>query len=220
MTEALRQLCGLSLFCGIALGLMPEGGVKKAASIACTVVLVMTVLLPLGTLDISQYSLELAKYREMGEQLEERGDAVRDSMSRTVIEQEAYVDGFWDELVGFTRSMFNSAFKTNPWLERAIMTGITRVSKESIFSDLKVVTTTSDEYAESFGFTEKEVFIVLDAYGLSKSVARTGMYNSEFSVSGTPLFHFIISVAPLGYFTIISVTSARYELPLKLAAKL
>ena len=84
--------------------------------------------------------------------------------------QEAYVDGFWDELVGFTRSMFNSAFKTNPWLERAIMTGITRVSKESIFSDLnnlKVVTTTSDEYAESFGFTETEVFDVLDEYGLS-----------------------------------------------------
>ena len=84
--------------------------------------------------------------------------------------QEAYVDGFWDELVGFTRSMFNSTFKTNPWLERAIMTGITRVSKESIFSDLnnlKVVTTTSDEYAESFGFTEKEVFDALDEYGLS-----------------------------------------------------
>ncbi|MDY2594611.1 MAG: AAA family ATPase, partial [Oliverpabstia sp.] len=81
--------------------------------------------------------------------------------------QEAYVDGFWDELVAFTRSMFNSAFKTNPCLERAIMTGITRVSKESIFSDLnnlKVVTTTSDEYAESFGFTEKEVFDALDAY--------------------------------------------------------
>ena len=93
MTEALRQLCGLSLFCGIALGLMPEGGVKQAASIACTVVLVMTVLLPLGTLDVAQYSLELAKDRERGEQLEERGDAVRDSMSRTVIEQEceAYI---------------------------------------------------------------------------------------------------------------------------------
>ncbi|MDY5025633.1 MAG: AAA family ATPase [Oliverpabstia sp.] len=84
--------------------------------------------------------------------------------------QEAYVDGFWDELVGFTRSMFHSTFKTNPWLERAIMTGITRVSKESVFSDLnnlKVVTTTSDEYADSFGFTEKEVFDALDEYGLS-----------------------------------------------------
>ena len=84
--------------------------------------------------------------------------------------QEAYVDGYWDELVRFTRSMFNAAFKTNPWLERALMTGITRVSKESIFSDLnnlKVVTTTSDEYAEAFGFTEKEVFDALEERGLS-----------------------------------------------------
>ena len=82
--------------------------------------------------------------------------------------QEAYVQGFWGELVAFTRSMFNSAFKTNPWLERAIMTGITRVSKESIFSDLnnlKVVTTTSDEYATSFGFTEEEVFAALEECG-------------------------------------------------------
>ena len=83
--------------------------------------------------------------------------------------QEAYVDGFWDEMVGFTRSMFNAAFKTNPWLERGIMTGITRVSKESIFSDLnnlEVVTTTSDKYATSFGFTEEEVFAALDECGL------------------------------------------------------
>lgn len=83
--------------------------------------------------------------------------------------QEAYVHGFWEELVAFTRSMFNSAFKTNPWLERAVMTGITRVSKESIFSDLnnlKVVTTTSDEYATAFGFTEDEVFSSLEECGL------------------------------------------------------
>lgn len=85
--------------------------------------------------------------------------------------QEAYVDGYWKELVAFTRSMFNSAFKTNPWLERAIMTGITRVSKESIFSDLnnlEVVTTTSEKYATSFGFTEEEVFAALEECGLSK----------------------------------------------------
>ena len=82
--------------------------------------------------------------------------------------QEAYVDGYWEELVAFTRSLFNSTFKTNPWLERAIMTGITRVSKESIFSDLnnlKVVTTTSDEYADCFGFTEEEVFAGMDECG-------------------------------------------------------
>ena len=84
--------------------------------------------------------------------------------------QEAYVDGYWEELVGFTRSMFNSAFKTNPWLERAIMTGITRISKESIFSDLnnlEVVTTTSNKYATAFGFTEEEVFTALVECGFS-----------------------------------------------------
>ncbi len=83
--------------------------------------------------------------------------------------QEAYVNGYWEELVSFTRSMFNAAFKTNPSLDRAIMTGITRVSRESIFSDLnnlKIVTTTSDEYADCFGFKEEEVFAALDEYGI------------------------------------------------------
>ena len=84
--------------------------------------------------------------------------------------QEAYVNGYWDELVSFTRSLFNATFKTNPYLERGLMTGITRVSRESIFSDLnnpEVVTTTSEKYATSFGFTESEVFSALDAYGFS-----------------------------------------------------
>ena len=83
--------------------------------------------------------------------------------------QEAYVQGYWDEFTSLIRSLFNAAFKTNPYLERAIMTGITRVSKESIFSDLnnlRVVTTTSDLYADCFGFTEKEVFAALDDYGM------------------------------------------------------
>ncbi|MBO5372068.1 MAG: AAA family ATPase, partial [Lachnospiraceae bacterium] len=83
--------------------------------------------------------------------------------------QEAYVKEFWDELVSLTRSLFNSAFKTNPHMARGIMTGITRVSKESIFSDLnnlKVVTTTSDEYATAFGFTEEEVFAALEEFEL------------------------------------------------------
>ena len=85
--------------------------------------------------------------------------------------QEAYVSGYWKELVAFTRSMFDATFKTNPYLERAIMTGITRVSKESIFSDLNnlvVVTTTSNQYETAFGFTEGEVFNALDEQGLSE----------------------------------------------------
>ena len=85
--------------------------------------------------------------------------------------QEAYTNGYWEELVAFTRSLFNSTFKTNPYLERAIMTGITRVSKESIFSDLnnlEVVTTLSPKYTTAFGFTEQEVFNALDEFGLSE----------------------------------------------------
>lgn len=82
--------------------------------------------------------------------------------------QETYVYGFWEEMVALTRSMFHAAFKANPWLERAIMTGITRVSKESVFSDLnnlEVVTSTSEKYATSFGFTEQEVFEALERQG-------------------------------------------------------
>ena len=85
--------------------------------------------------------------------------------------QEAYVNGYWNELVDFIRSLFNSTFKTNPYLERAVMTGITRISKESIFSDLNnlnAITTTNDEYNTSFGFTENEVFAALDEAGLSE----------------------------------------------------
>ena len=51
---------------------------------------------------------------------------------------EAYSGGYWEELVAFTRSLFNATFKNNPYLERAILTGITRISKESIFSDVVV----------------------------------------------------------------------------------
>ena len=86
--------------------------------------------------------------------------------------QEAYIHGYWDELVTYTRALFNNTFKTNPSLERGIMTGITRVSKESIFSDLNnlhVITTTSNKYATCFGFSEDEVFAAMDEQGLPES---------------------------------------------------
>ena len=84
--------------------------------------------------------------------------------------QEAYVNGYWEELISFIRNLFNATFKTNPCFERAFMTGIARVSKESFFSDLnnlEVITTTSDKYADCFGFTEEEVYAALEEYGLS-----------------------------------------------------
>ena len=83
--------------------------------------------------------------------------------------QEAWVYGYWQEMAEFVRSLFHSTFKTNPYLDRAVMTGITRVSKESIFSDLnnlEVVTTTSEKYETCFGFTEGEVWTALEECGL------------------------------------------------------
>lgn len=85
--------------------------------------------------------------------------------------QEAYVGGCWKELTAFARNLFQATFKSNPYLERAVMTGITRVSKESIFLDLnnlEVVTTTSEKYETSFGFTQEEMRNILDEYGLSE----------------------------------------------------
>lgn len=83
--------------------------------------------------------------------------------------QEAYFNSFWDEMVSFVGAFFNNSFKTNPSLGRALLTGITRICKESIFSDLNnidVVTQTSTKYETAFGFTEEEVKVGLARVGL------------------------------------------------------
>ena len=98
--------------------------------------------------------------------------------------QEAYVQGYWKELSAFIRSLLNSSFKTNPYLERAMMTGITRISKESIFSDLNnltVITTTSERYMEFFGFTEPEVFEALDSFGMGEQKAAVKQWYDGFT---------------------------------------
>lgn len=85
--------------------------------------------------------------------------------------QEAWLSGYWNEAVSFFRGFFNATFKTNPYMQRGLITGITRISKESIFSDLnnlEVITTTTEKYARYFGFTEEEVFQALDNTGLSE----------------------------------------------------
>lgn len=98
--------------------------------------------------------------------------------------QEAYVNGYWTELVGLIRGMFNATFKTNEYLYRGLLTGITRVSKESIFSDLnnlEIVTTTSEKYCGAFGFTEDEVFTALDERGLSSEKETVRYWYDGFS---------------------------------------
>ena len=102
--------------------------------------------------------------------------------------QESYVYGYWDEMAAFIRSLFNSTFKTNPYMERAVLTGTTRISKESIFYDLNnlaVVTTTSCKYEEVFGFTEKEVFAAMDEFGLTEKEEVRAWYDG-FTFGETP----------------------------------
>lgn len=114
-----------------------------------------------ATLSLYQLSLYLSRYYEKNVVI------LLDEYDTPM--QEAYVDRYWEEMTAFTRSLFNATFKTNPYLERAVMTGITRVSRESVFSDLnnlEVVTTTSDKYADCFGFTEAEVFAALEEFEL------------------------------------------------------
>lgn len=101
--------------------------------------------------------------------------------------QEAYVNGFWNEMAGFMRSIFNASFKTNPYMERAVMTGITRVSKESIFSDLNnltIVTTTAKKYRDCFGFTETEVFHALEMAGLGDQKSLVKRWYDGFTFGG------------------------------------
>lgn len=94
--------------------------------------------------------------------------------------QEAYVYGYWEEMAAFIRNLFNSTFKTNLYMERAVMTGITRISKESVFSDLnhlEVITSTSCKYEASFGFTEMEVFAAMDEFGLTEKEEVRAWYD-------------------------------------------
>lgn len=83
---------------------------------------------------------------------------------------EAWLNGYWSELSKFIQPLLGLALKDNEYLERGLLTGITRIAKESIFSDLNhldVITTVSDDYSTTFGFTENEVFAAMDRYGLS-----------------------------------------------------
>lgn len=121
--------------------------------------------------------------------------------------QEAYIHGYWDEFVNFMRGLLNSTFKTNPYMERAIMTGITKeetsspldseiprqvdemgfptrlenTSPSSQCHNLVVVTTTSEQYADCFGFTEKEVFESIEKYGMSDKKAVVKQWYDGFT---------------------------------------
>ena len=98
--------------------------------------------------------------------------------------QDAWISGHWEETVSFFSGLFNSTFKTNKYLERGLITGITRVARESIFTgmnNLDVITTTSNEYATSFGFTEDEVFTSLENAGLGEQKEKVKKWYDGFT---------------------------------------
>lgn len=96
---------------------------------------------------------------------------------------EAFIKGYWEELTDFMRGFLNASFKTNPYLGRGVMTGITRVSKESIFSDLNnlsVITAASKLYETAFGFTEEEVQDALREFGLQDESEKVRLWYDGF----------------------------------------
>ena len=98
--------------------------------------------------------------------------------------QDAWISGYWEETASFFSGLFNSTFKTNEYLERGLITGITRVAKESIFTgmnNLNVITTTSSKYAASFGFMEKEVFTALENAGLGEEKEKVKRWYDGFT---------------------------------------
>lgn len=83
--------------------------------------------------------------------------------------ENAYFQGYYDEMVMFVRSLFESALKTNDSLEFAVITGCLRISKESIFTglnNLEIISVLNEAYAEYFGFTQAEVDEMLAYYDL------------------------------------------------------
>ena len=83
--------------------------------------------------------------------------------------ESAYFGGFYDRMVSLIRSLFESALKTNDFLEFAVVTGCLRISKESIFTglnNLNIISIMDDSYAEHFGFTQEEVDSMLSFYHL------------------------------------------------------
>jgi hypothetical protein len=84
--------------------------------------------------------------------------------------ENAFFIGFYDKMIAFIRSLFESALKTNPSLEFAVITGCLRISKESIFTginNLDIISILNEYYGEYFGFTQNEVSKILNDYSLS-----------------------------------------------------
>lgn len=99
--------------------------------------------------------------------------------------QEAWLGGWWNEAAEFQRALFNNTFKTNDHLARGLITGVTRMSRESIFSDLnnlEVCSMRTGKYETSFGFTQDEVDAALAEFGLAEDARLVRKWYDGFTV--------------------------------------
>ena len=106
--------------------------------------------------------------------------------------ENAYFSGFYDDMVGFIRSFFESSLKTNDYLEFAVITGCLRISKESIFTglnNLNVVSIISNNYAEYFGFVQQEVEEMLSYYGMSDRIAEAKQWYDGYLFGETEVYN-------------------------------
>ena len=106
--------------------------------------------------------------------------------------ENAYLHGFYDEMIGFIRSLFESALKTNPYLEKGVITGCLRISKESIFTglnNLEVDSVLHTRYADSFGFTEEEVQAMLAYYDLSAELPEVKQWYDGYLFNAIEIYN-------------------------------
>lgn len=91
--------------------------------------------------------------------------------------ENAYFEEFYEEMIQFIRSVFESALKSNPALEFAVITGCLQISKESIFTglnNLKIYSVLNEQYGNAFGFTQEEVDTLLRDYDLGQKRKEVG----------------------------------------------
>ena len=106
--------------------------------------------------------------------------------------ENAYLEGFYDRMIQFIRSLFESALKTNPYLEKSVITGCLRISKESIFTGLNNLETDSvlhTRYADSFGFTEDEVKAMLAYYDLAAELPEVKRWYDGYLFNETEIYN-------------------------------
>lgn len=111
IASCIRQLCALSIFCGAAMSMAPEGSVKRVMGVLCSAALILAVIQPLKGMDLSQYALELAKYEEREAEFLEGGEDMNDRLNRLVIQEgyETYIKDKATELGIEMRSVSVSA---------------------------------------------------------------------------------------------------------------